>query len=92
MINTVKRKVEDVGLKRCGNCPAFYRVMDYWGEADEGCVLCKDIYEFCPVSLLPRPVAKIYVDYKEKQEEKAFLEWYEKEGYKQELEELDPDE
>lgn len=84
MLGAIKEKIEDVGLNRCGSCLAFYCSSDYWGETDEGCTINRDIYEFCPVSLLPKVIAKPYVKYKEKQEEKAFMKWYEKEGYKDE--------
>ena len=84
MIKKAKNKIYDIALERCGSCPAYYCLTDYWGEADEGCRLYKDINEFCPIALLPKPLAKLYIDFQVKREDKRFLKWYEKEGYKDE--------
>jgi hypothetical protein len=73
MLKGIKAKIEDIGYKRCGNCPAHWDSVDYWGEGDEGCTLHRDIFEFCPLSLLPKVVVKPYMKFQEKQEEKYYL-------------------
>ena len=80
LLENIKETVVDKALERCGNCPAYCCSKDYWGEYDEGCVLNKDIFEFCPIALLPKIISKPYVNYQVKKEEQAFADWYEREG------------
>jgi len=89
LIDNVVDKVKEVGYNRCGKCPAYWHNVDYWGEADEGCLLHKDIFEFCGLSLLPHIVVKPYLKYKMWQEEKQWLAMYEEECEKWEQEEME---
>ncbi|MFX3673305.1 MAG: hypothetical protein ACE3JQ_02490 [Paenisporosarcina sp.] len=84
MLNAIKEKIEDVGFNRCGNCPAYWQSVDYWGECDAGCSIHRDHLEFCPLSLLPKIIMKPYVSFKEKHEEKYFMKKYEEEMKKEE--------
>ena len=76
MLAGLKDKIVDIGFNRCGNCPAHWASVDYWGEGDEGCTIYRDNLEFCSLSLLPQFVMKPYVKLKEKQDEKRFLKMY----------------
>ncbi|MGO4369360.1 hypothetical protein AB4Z21_00940 [Paenibacillus sp. MCAF20] len=87
MIGAAINKVKEIGYNRCGNCPAFWHNVGYWGEADAGCSLHRDTEEFCLLSLLPQFVAKPYVKLQERCEEKRWDKIYEQEMKKWEHEE-----
>ncbi|MEB8638318.1 hypothetical protein P4H32_32340 [Bacillus cereus] len=87
MLQNVIDKVQEIGYDRCGNCPAYWHNIDYWGEAHEGCSLHRDIYEFCHLSLLPQLVMKPYLKFKERQESKYWDRIYQQEMEKWEQEE-----
>jgi|GEM_PF-5176520 len=69
MLKAIKEAIENVGYKRCRSCPAYWAMVDYWGEGYEGCALYRDIDEFCSLSLLPKVIVESYVKFKEKQDE-----------------------
>lgn len=89
MLGAAIDKVKEIGYNRCGNCPAFWQNVDYFGEADAGCTLHRDTEEFCALSLLPHFLVKPYVKFEERRDERHWMKIYEQESAKWEQEETE---
>lgn len=67
-------KIKQIGYDRCGYCPAYWASVDYWGEGDSGCLLHRDIEEFCTLSFVPKAIVKKLIKKEEKRMDKHWQE------------------